>query len=123
MSYLVVKNKHTKKLKDLRKEDWDLAKKNEAILINLTSLSYYDNNTDNWIYILTIQDTNKKNVTKKTLERNDFIKIRTIAHDFFMQKGVEVNAQEYMRDYLLFSALEEYLHRNKIDPGFTTKKP
>lgn len=123
MSYLVVKNKHTKKIKDLRKEDWELAKKNEAILINLTSLSYYDNNTDNWVYILTIQNTDKKKVVKKTLDRGDFVKIRTIAHDIFMQKGVETNAQEHMRDYLLFSALEEYLQRNKIDPGFTTKKP
>lgn len=123
MSYLVVKSKHTKKLKDLRKEDLELAEKGEATLINLTTLSYYDPGTCNWIYILTLQNSDKKKASKKILDRHDFIKIRTIAHDIFMQQGVEKDAQEHMRDYLLFSALERYLQSNKIDPGFTLKKP
>lgn len=122
MSYLVVKSKHTKKLKDLRKEDWDLAQKGEATLINLTNLSYYDVGTGNWIYILTLQNTDKKKMHKKTLVRHDLLKIRTIAHDIFMQKNIDDEYKEYIKDYLLFSALERYLESNKIDPGFTLKK-
>ena len=41
----------------------------------------------------------------------------------FVVRSVEKDAQEHMRDYLLFSALERYLQSNKIDPGFTLKKP
>jgi hypothetical protein len=122
MSYLVVAKNRTKKLKDLRKEDWDMAQKGEVTLINLNTLTFYDHSTNDWIYILTLENSGKDKPAKKSLDRHDFLKIRTIAHDIFLQKGVDKESQEYMRDYLLFSALERYLIGNKIEPGFSVKK-
>ena len=122
MSYIVINQGVIKHMEDIRMEEWKLAQEGVVTLLNLSNLSFYCHSTNNWMSIVTVENSSTKKIAKKVIDRLDIDKIRTIAHEIFMETKIDIEYQEHVRDYLLFAALEEFLKRNKIDPGYKIKK-